>query len=190
MIFITDFADQAVMLPVVLAVALAMAARGWWRGACAWLGVIGVTFGVVLILKLGFLACSPVFAVWGVQSPSGHTAAAAMVAGGLGVLLTRRFAIWPVALIAAIAIGISRVFLGFHSLPEVLIGGTLGFAGAAILPRLAGPAPPSGRLSPLLAALLVAVLLHGLRLPAEAAIWEVSRGALDFVPACRGGQPL
>jgi hypothetical protein len=34
---------------------------------------------------------------------------------------------------------------------------------------------------------LVAVLLHGTRLPAEAAIWKVSRGALDFVPACRAG---
>jgi len=34
-------------------------------------------------------------------------------------------------------------------------------------------------------AFVVAMLLHGMRLPAEAAIWRLSHGALDFVPACR-----
>ena len=58
-------------------------------------------------------------------------------------------------------------------------------AGALVLPRLAGPVPSGWRLSPLLAALAVAVLFHGMHLRAEAAISRVSYGALDFVPACR-----
>src|ERR1051326_4502016 len=102
MTFLTDFADQAVMLPIVLAVAVALAAMGWWRGALAFLGVVAVTFAAVLTLKLGFLACRPVFGPWSIESPSGHTAAASVVAGGLAALLTgKRLAALGVGLLAA-----------------------------------------------------------------------------------------
>jgi len=187
MTFLTDFADQAVVLPIVAAVAVVLAARGWWRGALAWLCVVGITFGLVLVLKLGFLACTPVFGPWALRSPSGHTAAASVVAGGLVALVAgRQLAVLCVALLAAVVIGSSRLELGFHSVPEVVIGGLTGIAGAALLSRLAGP-PPSRRSVPLMAVVLVvAMLLHGMRLPAEAAIWRMSLGALDFVPACRG----
>jgi membrane-associated phospholipid phosphatase len=187
MIFLTDFADQAVVLPVVLAVAVSLGVLGCWRGMLTWLGVIGVTFGAILVLKLGFLACAPVFGPWSLHSPSGHTAAASMVAGGMAALLTgRRFFVLPVATLAAVVIGISRLALGFHSWPEVLTGAAVGIAGAAVLSRLAGPRP-RGRWMPLLmVAGAVAVMLHGMRLPAETAIWRVSQGMLDVVPACRG----
>ncbi len=186
MTFVTDFADQAVMLPVVAAIAIVLAASGWRRGAVIWLGVIGGTFGVVLLLKLGFLACGPVFGPWTLRSPSGHTAAAAVVAGGLAGLLTGRMAaLVAVATLAAVLIGSSRLGLGFHSVIEVVVGGAVGIAGAVILGRLAG-APPARRPVRLLAvACVTAFLLHGMRLPAEAAIWHASTGALDFVPACR-----
>ena len=191
--FLTDFADQAVVLPLVAAIAIVLIGRGWWRGALAWLGVIGVTFCVVLVLKLSFLACGPVFAPWTLRSPSGHTAAAAVVAGGLAALLTGRLAAaLPVALLAATGIGMSRVALGYHSVLEVVIGAALGVTGAAAMSRLAGP-PPSGRTVSLLAAAgVVALMLHGFRLPAEAAIWHASHGVLDFVAACRAdmGVPL
>jgi len=184
--FLTDFADQAVVLPIVAAVAIFLAVLGWRRGVLTWLGVIGVTFGVVLVLKLLFLACDPVFGAWDVHSPSGHTAAASVVAGGLAALLTRRLlVVLSVSALAAVTIGFSRLELGLHSLPEVLIGAALGIAGAAVLSRLAGP-PPARKPIPLLAvAAVLALLLHGIRLPAEEAIWRVSLGMLDFVPACR-----
>jgi membrane-associated phospholipid phosphatase len=190
MIFLMDFADQAVVLPVVAAVAIVLAVSGRWRGAVAWLGVIGITFAVILLLKLGFLACGPVFGPWKLVSPSGHTAAAAIVAGGLAALLTaRQTIVLPVAGLAAMAIGVSRVVLGFHSVPEVVIGALVGIAGASVLGCMAGP-PPSRRGLPLLAvACVVALALHGLHLPAEAAIWRVSTGALDFVPACAAVAP-
>src|SRR5258708_39101880 len=87
MMFLTDFADQAVVLPVVVAVAAVLLALGWRRGALVWLGSVCATFGVVLFLKLGFLACVPVFGPWELRSPSGHTAAASVVAGGFVTLL-------------------------------------------------------------------------------------------------------
>ena len=45
MTFLTDFADQAVVLPLVLVLvlvlALVLAAQGWRRGAAAWLVAVG-----------------------------------------------------------------------------------------------------------------------------------------------------
>jgi membrane-associated phospholipid phosphatase len=186
MTFLTDFADQAVVLPVVLAVALVLTAQGWRRGAVVWLGVVGATLGVVLLLKLGFMACEPVFGPWSLRTPSGHTAAASVVAGGFATVLGGGTLVTlAVAVLAAAAIGTSRVELGHHSLPEVLIGAVTGIAGAAILVRLAGR-PPLPRPVPLLAvAVVVAVLVHGFHLPAETAISHFARGMLNFLPACR-----
>ncbi len=46
-VFLTDFADQAVVLPIVIGVvAIVLAAQeAGRRGALTWLGVIGLTFG-------------------------------------------------------------------------------------------------------------------------------------------------
>ncbi len=186
--FLTDFADQAVVLPVVAAVAIALAALGWRRGALAWIAATAITFVVILLLKLGFLGCAPVFAPWALRSPSGHTAAAAVVAGGLvAVLAGRLAAVLLASALAALAIGLSRLELGLHSPPEVAIGALIGLAGAVALARFAGP-PPRARPVPLLAiAAAVALLLHGMHLPAEAAIARAAHGALNFVPACREG---
>lgn len=184
--FLTDFADQAVILPLVLAVAVALAVQGWRRGAVVWLAVVAATFAATLGLKLAFLACSPLFGPMDVRSPSGHVAAATVVAGGLAVMLTRRRAsIVPVAVLAAVVIGVSRLLLGAHSLPEVVVGAAVGLAGAGALLRLAGP-PPALRTAPLaLTVLAIAVLFHGLHLPAEAAIRHTAWRAAQFIPACR-----
>lgn len=186
--YLTDFADQAVILPVVLAVAIALAAQGWRRGALTWLIVVGATFFATLIFKLMFLACSPLFGPMDVHSPSGHVAAATVVSGGLAAMFTRRrHSILPAALLAAIVIGISRLVLGMHSLPEVIIGAAVGLAGAAALMRFGGQ-PPRLNVAPLVAVVLVvAMLFHGLHLPAEAAIRHTAFRAAQFIPACRGG---
>ena len=171
--FITDFADQAVVLPVALTVCIGLLALGWRRGAVAWTLVVAATFAAVLALKLVFLTCSP----GQVHSPSGHVAAAVVVTGGLAALLLRRRGLaLMLALGAAVAIGVSRLALGLHSLPEVGVGAVVGLAGAWALPRLAGHLPPgldARRLVVIAAA--VAVLFHGLHLPAEARILRLAR---------------
>jgi membrane-associated phospholipid phosphatase len=184
--FLTDFADQAVILPLVLAVAAALALQGWRRGAFIWLVVVSGVFFATLTFKMIFLACSPVFGPIDVHSPSGHVAAATVVAAGLAAILTRRRAsILPAALLAAIVIGISRLVLGMHSLPEVFIGATIGLIGAAALLRLSA-APPRLRVAPLvLVVAIVAIAFHGLHLPAEAAIRHTAFKAAKYIPACR-----
>ena len=143
MTFITDFADQAVILPLVLAIGIALLAQGWRRGAAAWLLAVVATFATMLALKLVFLACSASFGINDIRTPSGHVAAATVVAGGLAALLLRpRRAALPLAGLAAIVIGISRLVLGLHSLPEVALGALVGLMGAWALLLLAGPPPP------------------------------------------------
>jgi membrane-associated phospholipid phosphatase len=186
LMFLTDFADQAVVLPTVVAIAALLAARGQWRGALIFLGVIGATFATVLALKLGFIGCRPLFRPLHLRSPSGHTAAATVLAAGLTALMTRdRRIIWGAAAASFALIAFSRVELGFHTKPEVLLGGLVGFAGAAAFARLMPPPSGGRRFSLLLAAALVAVLLHGVRLPAEIVIHHWADGMLSFIPACR-----
>jgi membrane-associated phospholipid phosphatase len=190
MSFLTDFADQAVILPLVVAVAIALASQGWRRGALVWLGVSGATLGAMLLLKLVFLACTPWFAPLEISSPSGHVAAATVVAGGLAALFLRRWAvILPVAAFAALVIGVSRLALGMHSLPEVLLGGVVGLAGAFVLLRLAGPPPALRPARLLVAVVLVAVVFHGLHLPAEAAIRHTAFQAARMLSVCQGHVP-
>jgi membrane-associated phospholipid phosphatase len=179
--FLTDFADQAVILPIVVATAIALFAQGWRRGAIAWTLVIAVTFAAVLALKLVFLACAASFGTRAIQTPSGHVAAAAVVAGGLAaLLLRRRSTALLLAVLAATVIGISRLALGLHSPAEVAIGAGVGLAGAWVLLMLSGPPPQrldTRRIAVIAAA--VVVIFHGMHLPAEAEIrstaWRVAR---------------
>ena len=175
----TDLADQAVVLPLILAIAATLVLLGWARGAVGWIGAVGVTFGVMLVLKLVFLSCAP----FGIRSPSGHTAAAALVAGGVAGLLSDRWAAvgWA-AVAAALVIGATRVALHLHSVPEVALAGVLGIAGAFGLRWLAGPAPRLRLWVILAVALVVIVALHGTRLPAEAPISQWS-GWLSVCPS-------
>ena len=184
--YITDFADQAVIIPLVLATAIALALQGWRRGALLWLVIVAATFLAILALKVMFLACSPLFGPMDIHSPSGHVAAATVVAGGLAAMLShRRISILPAALLAAIVIGMSRLLLGMHSFPEVVLGAVVGLAGAVALLRFAG-APPRLKTAPLIAVIVViAAIFHGMHLPAEAAIRHTAYRAAQYIPACR-----
>jgi len=185
-LFITNFADQAVILPLLLAVTVALVAQGWRRGAVVWLGVVGATFAVVLLLKLVCLACAPVDGLAELHSPSGHVAAAAVVAGGLAALLTRRrLSILTVGALAAVVIGVSRLVLNMHSLPEVAIGAVVGLAGATVLVSMAGPPPTLKRGKLFALVVIVVAVFHGLHLPAEAAIRHAAFRAAHVLEVCQ-----
>jgi membrane-associated phospholipid phosphatase len=176
--FITDFADQAVVLPLAVAVALAWVVAGWRRAAVAWvLAVVGV-LSVMAIGKMAAAACGPFDILPGLRSPSGHTASAAVVYGGLLALLLpvawERSQAWRVmaaavlAGLAALVFGGTRLLLHVHTRSDVLVGGLVGIAGALVLARLAGPRPAAVRLAvPVGVALVTVLLFHGGHLHAE-----------------------
>jgi membrane-associated phospholipid phosphatase len=174
---LTDFADQAVVLPLIAVVALMLGLLGWRRGALAWLGAVGLSFTMILALKLVFATCGPALGLPALRSPSGHTAAAAVIAGGIAVVLgLRRQQIAAIAGVAAMLIGTTRVVLGLHTPPEVAVGGALGILGVLGFAVVAGK-PPALRLRWLFAAIVaVALLLHGQHLNAETSIRAVAFG--------------
>lgn len=183
--FVTDFGDQAVLLPLAAGVVLVFAMAGWRRGAAAWAVAVAGTLALMLVLKLGFLACGPVLSIDHLRSPSGHTAAGTAIYGGLLAMLARRatgHGGWTAAcaLFVALVIGASRLALGAHTGVEVAVGGAVGVCGALAIERFAGMPPPRLRTSRVAAvAVFVLVLLHGAHMPAEAAIRSA---ALDLWP--------
>lgn len=189
MLFLTDFADLGLLLPLAAMVALALAAVGRRRHALAWSLAVAGTLSAMLLLKVLFFAFAGPAAAGGLGNPSGHTAAGAVVYAGLLALLGERFAPRvPIALLAgaafALLFGTTRLALGVHTLPDVLVGAAVGVAGALALAKLAGPRRPDdapARRSAVVAAVaLVGVLaLHGHRLHAEAAIRSIAAEVLS-----------
>jgi len=157
--FLTDFGDQAMILPLAVILAFAWAASGWRRGTLAWCMVVPATLAVVLAAKLTALACGGILASWQLYSPSGHTASAAVVYGGvLAMLAPRRWQrvfVWGAPIGVAVVFAVTRVGLRQHTLPDVVVGGLIGVAGAWLLVRAAGLRP---RLSPHAFAVLGAAL--------------------------------
>lgn len=181
---VTDFGDPAVVLPLAIGIASMFALAGWWRGAAAWTTSIGGVLALVLFLKLRFFACDHLLLDDHVKNPSGHTAAAAAIYGGLVTIVAR--SIWDIrrwvylctvaiTLPFAIVIGASRLILDLHSIAEVIAGGAIGIGGALLFVALAGPPPSAVRMPRVvIVGLLAIAVLHGLRMPAEAAIHSIA----------------
>ncbi len=183
--FVTDFADQAVVLPMALAVLVILLLLGWRRGALAWMVAVTGVLGIMLVLKLAAFACGWRIAWTGLVSPSGHTAASAVVYGGLFTLLApASIADTGLAALAggtvALLIGLTRLALLVHTVADVVVGAGVGVAGAIAMRSMAGPRP-TRLASPWLVLVAVAVMLlfHGHRLAAEERIRWL---ALDIWP--------
>lgn len=183
---LTDFADQAVVLPFILAIGATLFIGGWRRGAIAWTVAAGATLGLMLLLKLGSMACGPTL----LRTPSGHTAAAAIVAGSFAALFLthdRCVGTAAAALAAAALIGALRLVAGVHTMPEVLLGASVGTAGAICFACTAGPRPADLRLRPvLIVAVAVIAAFHGNRLRAEPRIWRAANWISHELGVCRG----
>ncbi len=174
MAFISNFADQAVVLPLAVITACALCLVRWWRGLVAWCVAVPGTLAAMLALKIMGIELA-LHLGWPVAlSPSGHVAAGCVVYGGLAVLAGRGRvpgALLGLAPLSAVAvIGVSRIRLGAHTPFEVVVGAVVGLIGVAVLARLAGERPQRNAW-PLLAALSGTVLaLHGMHMPAEQVI--------------------
>jgi membrane-associated phospholipid phosphatase len=183
--FVTDFADQAVVLPLAVAVCLGLLGLGWRRGAAAWGISVGGVLAVMFVLKMVVLACGWRTGWSNLVSPSGHTAAAAVVYGGLlALVLPRTLAGTGAAVLAgggmALIFGLTRLALHVHTVSDVVVGASVGVAGAIVMRWLAG-ANPNRRMSPRLGLVVLTVMFvfHGHRLEAESRIRWL---ALDVWP--------
>ena len=125
--FLTDFADQQLMLPLSLVLTIALVLSGWRRGALVWVAVMVGTSGCLAVMKVVFLACGRSWTHGALNSPSGHTAFAALFYGGFVLLALRprgplRHAALLVPPMLAVLVGVSRLVLHHHTPVEVLTG--------------------------------------------------------------------
>ncbi len=174
--FLTDFADQAVILPLIFCVAAVLWLSGWKRGALVWSTGTVATLGVMVVLKLTFRACGADMFNGAIESPSGHTAVAGAVYGSIFAFLWSRLGGPAMARIVVIVgvvvvVGISRVLLKAHNVPEVCIGGIVGFIAAQAILHIAGDPPKAQSLTlscwPLLT---LPLLMHGIHIQAESGL--------------------
>jgi len=190
--FLTDFADQAVAVPLAAVIALLLALAGWTRAAFAWVLMVAATLGTIAFLKIIFIACGPSNFVGVVHSPSGHTATAAIIYGGLLALISRRCGVglpWALspAPIVSLLIGLSRISLGAHTWPEVLIGGLVGCAGTLTMLLLSGVPPPRVSLPRLVAfPIAIALIMHGNHIHVEDRIKSIGVRYAWIAAVCGG----
>ncbi|WP_158746807.1 phosphatase PAP2 family protein [Acidisphaera sp. L21] len=172
--FLTDFADEAVILPLAATIAVVLAALGWWRGALAWTVSVSGVLGTMGFLKVLFVACYEPLSGLGIHSPSGHTAAATVTYGGILLLLGRGRVPMPLLVLVppaiTVVIAITRVSLGAHVPVETVVGGVVGLLGAAVLLPLAGPRPALRSWPVAVVVLAIMLCFHGMRLQAEQTI--------------------
>ena len=187
--FLTNLADQAVVLPAFLAITLTLLATERQPGGAAWiLGVAG-TLGAVFALKVAAETFPDAFHGWNLRSPSGHVASGAVLYGGLAVLLfpQRGLALLFAAAVALLMAG-TRLSLGVHTVADVVAGGAIGLAGVLLIAARVPSAPrPESRL--VLPAVLLAVvgLMHGQRLAVEGLVLRVARRVSSILES--GGAP-
>lgn len=176
--FLTDLADQDVLLPVEALVFVALLSLRLWRRAWAWAAVMAGGAALTLVLKLGLEACGPAPDRM-LYSPSGHTMAGTMVYGCLlAMLRVRTSIVVGAAVVIACVLGWSRVALGVHTITEVLLGGGLGVGMVCLFRRLAGPPsaiPVQSVRGVVVATIAVIAICHGHRSTIEIAIQDFSR---------------
>lgn len=129
--WITNFGDTGVVLPLSALLVIAL----WWleSGRSAWIffrALLICLIGMAL-LKILFISCGHSLGST-IESPSGHTSLSAFFYGSIATLCWARRP-GPIGLAAAIAalaltiaVGISRLMLNAHNLPEVILGGMVG----------------------------------------------------------------
>jgi membrane-associated phospholipid phosphatase len=171
--FISDLGDSAILLPLSLLLVAALWRYQSWSAALAFLWAAGFCAAVMFVLKVSFLTCGGTWQA-GILSPSGHTSMSTTVYGAFAIVSARQAPDWRRLLIFAagglviISIAISRIVLGMHSPPEVVLGLLVGMVALVIFALRYIRLGSTALNLPLLLAIscLILLILHGARLPA------------------------
>jgi membrane-associated phospholipid phosphatase len=168
-IWLTDFGDAAVLIPLAAAMLLWLRLGNSPSAAC-WAVSVGFCVGLTVLLKIFFYGCPRASDM---RSPSGHTGFSVLVYGAIALVTT----IQASGLRRALAIGIgtgliltiaaSRLLLEIHSLPEVGLGLVIGTVSLILFGRIYLQSPQTQVWPLLVAAGMLVTILHGQELHAE-----------------------
>jgi membrane-associated phospholipid phosphatase len=179
LVALTGFGDLAVLLPLAATIFAWLQLSRAPRAAAWWAIAVFLCVGATAALKIVFWGCAPVSDL---HSPSGHASFSTLVYGATGLIVAaeggRRWPQVATALSAALILGIalSRLLLGDHTVPEVVLGWVIGGAClAAFGRRYRRYRPHHARIAPLLIAVtILALLLHGSDLRAEGLLHRIT----------------
>lgn len=162
-LFITNFGDLAVLLPLVAIFGLWLVALRRPVALLWWLLAFALCVGGTVVLKMYFYVCP---LTEDLHSPSGHTSLSTLVYGAptvVAVLGTRGWRRWLAAASGALVIGgiaTTRIVIDAHTVIEVVFGFAIGSISLALFAYGYRRHPPADRrLWPLFAAFAVAMLL-------------------------------
>jgi membrane-associated phospholipid phosphatase len=116
--------------------------------ALAFVAAIAVCLGSTLIAKLAFHACESGVPALGIESPSGHASFSTTFYGCVALLIAsgrppwQRTGICAGAALLVFLIGVSRVVVGAHTLPDVAVGFVIGAISILAFQALRGPSRP------------------------------------------------
>jgi membrane-associated phospholipid phosphatase len=194
-LLVTNFGGQAVILPILVLVALILLVSGQRRAAFWWTFSVALVLGLVLVTKIAFIPCGSYLPVPGLRSPSGHAGASMAVYAGLGVLIARLTSYAPIRIAAvlsgfllALAIAVTRVVLGAHTVSETILGSAIGVIAPLILATRPALLVRPVRLQwiwLLIGPLSIVLLLQGVELGAETVIERVAQQINAMLGICR-----
>jgi membrane-associated phospholipid phosphatase len=179
LVALTGFGDAAMLLPLAATIFLWLLLSGAPRAAAWWTASVVFCGGVTAVLKIFFWGCPPVSDL---HSPSGHTSLGTLVYGATALIIAVEGGRWRPRVAAGagaglvLAIGVSRLLLDAHSVPEVVLGWLIGSASLALFGwDYRRCRPPTPRLAPLLVSVVVvAAVLHGSQLRAEELLHRIT----------------
>lgn len=164
---ITHLGDAALVLPLIVAAATALAFQGACqrRAACTWSVVVLASVMLVATSKIAFYGWGTGIRAWNLTCFSGHAVSAWLVWPALLMLFAPmryralRFGLLCAGVMIAALVSGSRVPLGAHPPSEVIAGAALGAAGAWLIVRALWKQALYARGLGLIAALMLALAL-------------------------------
>lgn len=176
--FISEFGDAALLVPGSALVLIYLLARRAPRAALLWASTLALCAGVTLALKLGFHVCGARAPLLDIRSPSGHASLSATFYGSCALMAAgdkgRRARLAGLTASAALvlAVAVSRVALGLHTVNEVVTGLAVGIACTAWFGWRYFARPPAAlSLTPVIIAFgLIVLALRGSHFDIEGAI--------------------
>ena len=138
---VTHLGNSVLMLSSAFVLAMWLGLGSAWLVCSRWAWAMGVAVLLVLATKVAFFGWGLGIAQIDFTGISGHAMLATAVFPALAAALTMRTSLQTgtvaigVAFVVALAVGLTRIELGAHSLSEVLLGWMVGLAVAVLAVR-------------------------------------------------------
>ena len=116
--------------------------------AMAFGAALTVCLLATLVAKLAFHACGAQIPAFGIENPSGHTSFSAVFYGCVALIvaggrpLLQRTGIYAGTALFVLLVGVSRVVVEAHTLPDVIAGTFIGMIAILVFQALRGPSRP------------------------------------------------